>query len=166
MFFLWNGIITFGQGCVQKCLALPNSRKIRNAYIAFGIGIIAFFSFSTYIGLMMYARYKTCDPYMNKKINIYDQILPLYILEVTSNIPGLPGVFIAGVFSASLSTLSAAMNALSCTLYEDFILAHLPKDISQRKINLILKTIVIAVGVVCTALVFVVQKFKSILEIK
>ncbi|XP_065172016.1 LOW QUALITY PROTEIN: sodium-coupled monocarboxylate transporter 2-like [Atheta coriaria] len=165
MFFLWNGIITFGQGCVQKCLALPNSRKIRNAYIAFGIGIIAFFSFSTYIGLMMYARYKTCDPYMNKKINIYDQILPLYILEVTSNIPGLPGVFIAGVFSASLSTLSAAMNALSCTLYEDFILAHLPKDISQRKINLILKTIVIAVGVVCTALVFVVQKFKSILEI-
>lgn len=50
----------------------------------------------------MYAKYKDCDPFSNKQIKHPDQILPYYVLDVAKDIPGLPGLFISGVFSTAL----------------------------------------------------------------
>lgn len=49
------------------------------------------------------------------------QIMPLFVVDVMSNIPGLPGIFVAGIFSASLSTVSAAVNSLAAVKLEDYI---------------------------------------------
>ena len=37
------------------------------------------------------------------------------------SIPGLPGLFIAGVFSGSLSTVSSAINSLAAVTFEDYV---------------------------------------------
>lgn len=49
------------------------------------------------------------------------QILPYYVVEVAGSIPGISGLFIAGVFAAALSTMSANLNTVAGTIYEDFI---------------------------------------------
>lgn len=49
------------------------------------------------------------------------QILPYYVTQVGGKIPGLPGLFIAGIFAAGLSSMSSNMNTLSGVIYDDFI---------------------------------------------
>lgn len=47
--------------------------------------------------------------------------MPYYVIETMGNIPGLTGLFVAGIFSASLSTISAALNSLAAIAIEDYI---------------------------------------------
>lgn len=47
--------------------------------------------------------------------------MPLFVVDVMGNMPGLPGIFVAGIFSASLSTVSAAVNSLAAVTLEDYI---------------------------------------------
>lgn len=55
-----------------------------------------------YSGLVIFAAFHDCDPLLTKKIKKYDQILPYFVIKTTSSIPALPGIFVAGVFSAAL----------------------------------------------------------------
>ena len=49
------------------------------------------------------------------------QLLPLFILDGFRSIPGLSGLFIAEIFSGTLSTLSSGLNSLSAITLEDYI---------------------------------------------
>lgn len=53
-------------------------------------------------GLMIYANYYNCDPFATKRIEKNDQLLPYYIMDTANQLPGLPGLFVAGVFCAAL----------------------------------------------------------------
>ena len=72
-------------------------------------------------GLAIYAQYRDCDPLQTGRINSYDQLMPLYVMDTLSAYPGVPGLFIAGIFSAGLSTISATVNSLAAVILEDFI---------------------------------------------
>lgn len=63
---------------------------------------MAMVSFSAYSGLMIFAKYFDCDPLESGKITQPDQLLPYYVMDIGRVVPGLPGLFIAGVFSAAL----------------------------------------------------------------
>ena len=49
-------------------------------------------------------------------------------MDVAGKIPGLPGIFLAGIVSSALSTMSASLNTLSGTIYEDFIDKWIPES--------------------------------------
>lgn len=49
------------------------------------------------------------------------QMMPLFVVDAMGNMPGLPGIFVSGIFSASLSSVSAAMNSLAAVTLEDYI---------------------------------------------
>ncbi|KAK9688418.1 Sodium:solute symporter family [Popillia japonica] len=153
----WIPQVAFTQGSVQKFLALPTLSHIRKSIAIFAVGIIFSKVASIFTGLIIYAKYHDCDPFTDNKIQKDDQLLPYYVMDVAKHIPGLPGLFIAGVFCAGLSTLSAHMNSLSGIIYEDLLSSYMPKDISQEQISNILKLIVVIIGVVSTALTFVVE---------
>lgn len=55
-----------------------------------------------YCGLLIYATYHDCDPLTTKLAKAKDQLLPLLVMDILGNYPGLPGLFVAGVFSAAL----------------------------------------------------------------
>lgn len=59
-------------------------------------------TFSVLMGLIIYAKYADCDPFKTGEVKRTDQLLPYYVMDVAAYVPGLPGLFIAGVVSAAL----------------------------------------------------------------
>ena len=74
-----------------------------------------------WLGMVLYATYSTCDPITANQVRTRDQVLPLLVLHVAGDIPGLPGLFMAGVFSGSLSSISSGLNSLAAIALKDFV---------------------------------------------
>ncbi|XP_047115232.1 sodium-coupled monocarboxylate transporter 2-like [Schistocerca piceifrons] len=161
----WLTVCAINQGSMQKFLSVPNLRSARICLFGFGGGIITMKAISVFTGLLIYATYHNCDPISAKAISRPDQLLPYYVMQVSTAVPGLPGLFVAGIFSAALSSMSGSLNSLSGTIYEDFVLPRVSDKISDEKVNFIMQGIVLAVGVICVALVFVVEKLGTVLEL-
>ncbi|CAF1690790.1 unnamed protein product, partial [Adineta ricciae] len=62
------------------------------------------------MGLVLYAYYNTCDPFTAGRIKNIDQSLPYFIMETLGDKKGVPGLFLACVFSGTLSTISSGLN--------------------------------------------------------
>lgn len=60
------------------------------------------------------------------------------------------------------STLSAHLNCLAGTVYEDFVLKFMPKNATEKTASNVLKLIVIISGVIFTLLVYVVEQLGGI----
>lgn len=119
----------------------------------------------SYCGLLIYATYHDCDPLTTKLVKAADQLLPLLVMDILGDYPGLPGLFVAGVFSAALSSLSTGLNSLSAVMLEDFFkpLANKPLTVTQTKY--IMRGVVAVAGAICVALVFVVEHLGSVLQL-
>ena len=74
-----------------------------------------------WLGMVIYAVYAECDPILTKQVKKQDQLLPLLVLHVAGDIPGLPGLFMAGIFSGSLSSISSGLNSLAAIGLRDFM---------------------------------------------
>lgn len=61
-----------------------------------------------------------------KVVERSDQIVPYYVMDTTKHLPGMAGVFLAGIVSSALSAMSAGINTLSGLIYDDFIDQYLP----------------------------------------
>lgn len=55
-----------------------------------------------YMGLLIFAFYHNCDPLTRGAIHKSDQLLPYFVMQIAAAMPGLPGLFVSGVFSAAL----------------------------------------------------------------
>lgn len=106
--------------------------------------ILSLMSLSTsFSGLTIYAKYHLCDPVKSGGIAINDQVgtniqrthsmihttayacfkfqlMPFFVVDTMGNVPGLTGLFIAGLYSAALSTVSATINSLAAVTIEDY----------------------------------------------
>ena len=49
------------------------------------------------------------------------QLLPIYVVQYAGRAPGVTGLFVAGVFSGSLSTVSSSLNSLAAVTISDYI---------------------------------------------
>ncbi|XP_069699580.1 sodium-coupled monocarboxylate transporter 1-like [Periplaneta americana] len=159
------GIITLNQAMVQRYVSLPTYSKAKISIVLSSIGTMMLVTVTCYLGLLVYAHYVDCDPIRAKLIEKPDQLVIRYVMEVTTSAPGLPGFFIAGIFSASLSTMSSSLNSLGATVYEDFVRPCLRKDVTDKTANKIIKTIVVAFGALCVLIAFVVDKLGNVLQL-
>uniref|UniRef100_A0A182JI64 Sodium/solute symporter n=1 Tax=Anopheles atroparvus TaxID=41427 RepID=A0A182JI64_ANOAO len=161
---LWVSNLAVSQGCVQRFLAVPDLNVAKNSLIIFTAGLIFVKSCSCFIGLLIYAEYETCDPLSTQKISKVDQILPYYIMDVGAKIPGLPGLFVSGIFSAALSTMSSVLNTLAGTIYEDFIRHRIP-NASEKTASNTMKMLVVVLGFLVLGLVFVAERMGQVMHI-
>ncbi|CAF4097072.1 unnamed protein product [Adineta steineri] len=60
-----------------------------------------------------------CDPLRAKLISRPDQLYPLFVVETSGRIPGLTGLFISCILSATLSTFSSGVNSIATVIFED-----------------------------------------------
>lgn len=156
-----NGI---SQCCVQRFLAVPNINFAKKAVWIFVVGMSIIKLISCFGGLIIYARYEACDPVMSGKVEKLDQILPYFVMDVASRIPGLPGLFIAGIFSAAMSSMSSSLNTIAGTIYEDFIRNSFP-NATEKRASDVMKILVIILGVIMLSLVFVVEQMGQVFRL-
>nr|CAD7570052.1 unnamed protein product [Timema californicum] len=153
------------QGMVQKFLALPTIKNARRSLYIFSTFYIIMKALSCFIGLLIYSSYHDCDPIQTKRITRADQILPYFVMHTAEHIPGLPGLFIAGIFSAALSTMSSTLNSLAGTIFEDFVQPAIRGTRLSNHATLVLRAIVLGVGTISVLMVFVVEKLGGVLEL-
>ncbi|CAG9860798.1 unnamed protein product [Phyllotreta striolata] len=153
------------QNMIQRYLSLPSMKHSRRALWAFLAGITVLLSFCCYCGMLIYATFYKCDPLTTTLAREKDQLLPLLVMEILGDFPGLPGIFVAGIFSAALSSLSTALNAMAAIVLEDFYKPFAKKELTEKQTFILMKTTVIVTGVVCIGLVFVVEKLGAVLQL-
>ncbi|XP_012281008.1 sodium-coupled monocarboxylate transporter 1 [Orussus abietinus] len=160
----WLATCSVNQAMVQRCLAMPNLKKSNITIMIMAVGIITIVSMSCYTGIVIYANFFECDPVTTKQIRKPDQLLPYFVMEMARSIPGLPGLFVSGVFSAALSTMSTGLNSMSGVIYEDMIKPLLRSPMSDVGASRIMKATVILIGAVCVGLVFLVEKLSGLIQ--
>ncbi|XP_078050256.1 sodium-coupled monocarboxylate transporter 2 isoform X3 [Augochlora pura] len=160
----WLASCSVNQAMVQRCLAMPNLKMANATITIMAIGIIIIVSLCCYTGLVVFAAFHDCDPVKTKQIGKSDQLLPFYVMELSTSIPGLPGLFVACVFSAALSTMSTGLNSMSGVIFEDMIKPWLRGPISDTAASRTMKATVIVIGIVCMALVFLVEKLGGLIQ--
>lgn len=118
-------------------------------------------------GLVMYAVYKDCDPVKSEKISSSDKLMPYFVVDKLDHIPGLTGIFIAGIFSASLSTISAMLNSLAAIILEDYIkpiYSKIGATFPTEKTTFIGKLLAVINGITCVCIALGASKFGSLIE--
>ncbi|XP_071550555.1 putative sodium-dependent multivitamin transporter [Panulirus ornatus] len=89
-------------------------------------------------------------------------LLPLYVMETMGMIPGLSGLFVSGIFSGSLSTVSSAVNSLAAVTVQDYILPFFPNCYKREKQAMkISKVLACLYGGICMAVAFLTQLLGS-----
>lgn len=86
-------------------------------------------------------------------------------MDVLGKIPGLPGLFVAGIFSAALSSLSTALNSMAAVFLEDFYKPFANQPLSELQTRYFMRGVVLIVGIISVALVFVVEHLGSVLQL-
>ncbi|XP_064554486.1 putative sodium-dependent multivitamin transporter isoform X4 [Drosophila montana] len=153
---------TLNLGCnqiiTQRYMSLPNVKAMGRASLLFISGIVLLTSLTLYNGVLLYATYYDCDPLTTKLAKAKDQLVPLLVMDTLSSFPGVCGMFIAGVFSAALSSLSTALNSLAAVSLEDYIKPLCRKPLTERQTGITMRLCTVIIGIVSVALVFVVER--------
>ncbi|XP_045535023.1 putative sodium-dependent multivitamin transporter [Papilio machaon] len=123
---LIGGVINFlslyavNQTQVQRLLTVSTLERSKSC-LWWSWPVLCVLSLATCVsGLGIYAVYKDCDPFTSGKITAIDQLLPYYVVHAMGAAPGLAGLFVAGIFSASLSTISSSCNSLAAITLTDY----------------------------------------------
>jgi Na+/proline symporter len=84
------------------------------------------------------------------------------MVDSLSHHPGLPGLFVSGLFSGTLSTISSGVNALAAVAIQDFIRPFKPNmsDEAAAKLSYILT---IGFGVISVGVAYLAQLLGGIL---
>lgn len=133
--------------------------------IIFLIGVVFIMGINIGTGIIMYSYYHGCDPVKAGIVRRPDNLIPRFVQDVAGHIPGMPGIFISCVFSASLSCVSAGIHAVSGVVYSDYVrplklFAH-----TDFNANFAMRVIIIALGTICAFGGIIVERFSSIFQI-
>ncbi|XP_022183212.1 putative sodium-dependent multivitamin transporter [Myzus persicae] len=115
-------------------------------------------------GLAMFSKYYNCDPIKSGRISSSDQLMPLYVLDTMGSIPGLTGLFIAGIFSSAMSSVSPILNSLAAITMEDYIKPFKKQEIADKKRVYLMKILVLVYGGVCITLSFLTKYMGAVLQ--
>jgi len=162
--FLWLSVYGVSQTQVQRYLSLPTLKKAQSAVKFNFIFSVSLTLMVGWLGMVMYAVYHKCDPITSKQVRTRDQMLPLHVLHVAGDYPGIPGLFMAGVFSGSLSTISSALNSLAAITLKDFITMEKLNKLSQIQQAFMTKVFSAIFGLIGYGVTFLIRFMPGMLE--
>uniref|UniRef100_A0A3P9K9Y8 Solute carrier family 5 member 8 n=1 Tax=Oryzias latipes TaxID=8090 RepID=A0A3P9K9Y8_ORYLA len=149
---------------VQRYIACRSVTQARLALYINLLGIWACFVCIVFAGLCLYSVYKDCDPWTAGLISSPDQLMPNLVMDILTVNPGLPGLFLAAVYSGSLSTVSSLINGLAAVTVEDLIKPYFRR--SERQLLVISKALSFFFGLVFIAMAGLASVLGGMLQVK
>lgn len=162
--FTWIAIYGTNQAQVQRACSCSS---LKEAQIAMWInfpGLCLILYLGCFIGVALFSLYKDCDPIKFKTITASDQLLPLFVMDTLGEISGVPGLFVASLFSGALSTISSGLNSIAACVLQDVIRAYFVKDMSESRATLVSRILASIFGLVCLGLTYVASKLGGVLQ--
>ncbi|KAG5889642.1 hypothetical protein JTB14_028921 [Gonioctena quinquepunctata] len=162
-FTYWTCFNSVNQTMVQRYLSLPSERQSKFSVLMFTIGVSGFIWICCYAGILVFATYHDCDPLSLGRIQADDQILPLFVMEIVGHLRGVPGLFVAGVFGAGLSSLSVVLNSTAQVFLEDFLKGCMKMTLSEKVATAVVKGVILVLGLVAVGFMYVVEHLGGVL---
>uniref|UniRef100_A0A673L2K0 Sodium-dependent multivitamin transporter n=1 Tax=Sinocyclocheilus rhinocerous TaxID=307959 RepID=A0A673L2K0_9TELE len=157
--FLMLSLYGVNQAQVQRYLSSRTEKEaVMSCYMVFPCLQVALM-LSCLMGLVMYACYGNNSPLEQQYITSKDQMVLYFVMDMLQNFPGLPGLFVACLFSASLSTISSAFNSLATVTMVDLIKPHY--SMTEARATLLSKMLALSYGIICVAMAYVVHLMNS-----
>ncbi|CAL8312994.1 unnamed protein product [Boreogadus saida] len=161
--FLMLALYGVNQAQVQRYLSSRTEREaVMSCYVVFPCQQIVL-SLGCLMGLVMFARYGEDSPLDKGYVKTKDQMVLYFVMDVFRDLPGLPGLFVACLFSGALSTISSAFNSLATVTMEDLIKPFFP-NMTEAKATLLSKALALGYGLVCLAMAYVASLMGSVLQ--
>ncbi|XP_038664248.1 sodium-coupled monocarboxylate transporter 2 [Scyliorhinus canicula] len=162
--FTWLGIYGVNQSIIQRCLSCKSERHAKLALLLNLFGLWVINICAVFCGLIMYGFYAHCDPWTAGFISAPDQLMPYFVMNILSHFPGLPGLFVACVYSGTLSTVAASINALATVTYEDFV-SHFFPNLTSKMSMWLSHGLCVMFGVICTAMAVLPSLMGTIIQV-
>ena len=148
----------------SRYLTVKREGTAKKAIWLSGIAITVILSVVAYAGLVIYAHYINCDPIKSGLVSTKDQLLPLFVMDLMSDLPGFPGFFVAGVFSGALSTVSGGLNSLAAVTLEDFVKIYYRNELTEVKATRLSKLLALFYGIFSYGLIFMVKNIPGLVQ--
>lgn len=166
-FLYWTCFNSVNQTMVQRYIALPSKKDAVQALAIFCVGAILAISLCVWCGLAAWTAWQVggCSPGGAPPVD--DRLLPAFVTWVANiqHLPGLAGVFLAGVFGAGLSSLSSVLNACALVAVEDILRGWLKKRLRPLYEGLFARAISAGLAISAMAMLMVIDKLGGVLGV-
>ncbi|XP_033752712.1 sodium-coupled monocarboxylate transporter 1-like [Pecten maximus] len=157
IYFVWLPPYTVDQQMVQRFSSAKSLKDAKFALLCNLPGMFVIITLCSLVGVVLYANYATCDPLKNNDIENVNQLLPYFVMEIFTDLPGLPGLFVACIFSGALSSVSSMLNSLAAVTWEDFLKLRLGM-VDETTAARITKALAVVFGCLGVGMAFVVEQ--------
>jgi SSS family transporter len=165
LYTLVDTISTYGsdQVMVQRFLTAGSVSQMRRSVMFTGLLTVPIVGLLVLVGLALVAYYQV-HPAIARTLPGPDRIVPHFVSNALP--PGVAGLVIAGVFAATMSTLSAGFNSLATATVVDFIhrFGGRTADNARAEVNLA-RTVTFAWAILSTIVAMFVGGLGTIVEI-
>ncbi|KAJ7329956.1 hypothetical protein JRQ81_016130 [Phrynocephalus forsythii] len=160
--FTWLSIYGVNQSQVQRYLACRSLLHGKLSLYLNLVGLWITLSCAVMCGLSIYSVYKDCDPWTAKYVSAPDQLMPYLVLDILGDFPGVPGLFVAGTYSGTLSTVSSSINALAAVTVEDLVKPYF--QFSESSLSWISMGMNLLFGAICLSMAAVASLVGALLQ--
>lgn len=164
---VWSGVLAMtlfhitvygaNQMMVQRAMAARNIGDAKKSYLMMGYGAFAIYFLFFFIGALLYVHFE------GQPFDQSNEIILTFANALA--IPGLMGILVAAVLSASMSSLSSAFNSLSTVSVVDFYKPFVNSQANERHYLAASRTFTVVWAVVVIPMAFAfISSGGSILE--
>lgn len=163
----WTCFNSVNQTMVQRYIALPSKRQAIYALAMFCFGAVLAISLCVWCGLAAWAAWVQggCNPGGVPLVD--DRLLPAFVTYISKlqHLPGLAGVFLAGVFGAGLSSLSAVLNACALVAVEDIMRGWLRWHLKPLHEGIIARVVTVVLAIISLIMLMVIERLGGVLGV-
>ncbi|XP_064364227.1 sodium-dependent multivitamin transporter isoform X2 [Dromaius novaehollandiae] len=161
--FMMLSLYGVNQAQVQRYLSSRSEKEaVLSCYAVFPCQqIVLCLSCLTGLVMFVYDRERPLAPAQGQVSS--DQMVLYFVMDVLQDLPGLPGLFVACLFSGSLSTISSAFNSLATVTMEDLVRPYFP-GLSESRATLLSKLLALAYGLLCLGMAYVSSMMGPVLQ--